>query len=255
MPTLKIQILLALEECAGVLLNPYMLMKFSTHYSQNSFYTTSYRMEKDGLIKKFEKEGKRHLKLTSRGKALIERHRAESNKQRPDWDHKWRLVIFDVPEDKAELRKYLRSYLMALGFGKAQRSVWISPYDFRKEIRTYLRKLKLSDYVYQLLVDNFEGLTGEEIATTFWDLNRIHNKYIKFHQDWSERLSRLEKIMKEDVDPDPTILKQHMKHLDWDYQAVLSRDPYLPLELLPPDWGGKAAGKLVAEYRNKLNIS
>ncbi|HDL63887.1 MAG TPA: hypothetical protein ENH12_00710, partial [Proteobacteria bacterium] len=60
MPTFKELILLTLEECTSVLLNPYMLMRFSSHYSQNSFYTTINRIEKQGLIEKFEREGKIH---------------------------------------------------------------------------------------------------------------------------------------------------------------------------------------------------
>ncbi len=119
MPTFKELILLTLEECTSVLLNPYMLMRFSSHYSQNSFYTTINRIEKQGLIEKFEREGKKHLKLTARGKAILEKHRTDSIKPRPLWDNKWRLVIFDVPESKAQLRKYLRAYLITLGFGKA----------------------------------------------------------------------------------------------------------------------------------------
>jgi len=253
MPTLKEQILLTLEEGAFFLLNPYISLKFSTHYSQNSIYTTVHRMEKRGLIRKFEREGKKHLKLTTRGKAVLEKHRANSKKQRPPWDQKWRLVIFDVPESKAELRKCLRRYLITMGFGKAQRSVWISPYDFRKEIRMYLRKLKLSDFVYQLLVENFEGLTGEEIATTFWDLENISNKYVKFYRDWSERLNGIEDNMKETADPDLAILQRHMKHLNWDYQAILSRDPSLPMELLPADWGGKIAQEFVQTYKQKFS--
>ena len=252
MPTFKEQLLLALEECSSILLNPYMLTRFSSHYSQNSLYTTVKRIEKQGLIEKFEHEGKNHLRLTNRGKALIEKHRADSNKLRPLWDKRWRLVIFDIPEKKAQLRKYLRSYLVTLGFGRAQRSVWISPYDFRKEIRRYLLKLNLSEYVYQLLVEEFEGLSGEEIATEFWDLGSIHNKYIKFYRDWSERLNGIEEEMEETTDYDPSILHRYMKHLSWDYQAVLSRDPHLPEELLPTDWGGKVAREFIRTCRRKF---
>jgi DNA-binding transcriptional regulator PaaX len=30
-------------------------------------------------------------------------------------------------------------------------------------------------------------------------------------------------------------------NLLWDYQSILARDPRLPLDLLPSDWGGTAA--------------
>lgn len=252
MPTFKEQILLILEECTSVLLNPYMFMKFSSHYSQNSFYTTVNRIEKEGLIERFEREGKKHLKLTIQGKAILEKHRAASSKPRPPWDKKWRLVIFDVPENKAQLRKYLREYLITLGFGKAQRSVWISPYNFRKEIRTYLRKLKLSDFVYQLLVEDFEGLSGEEITAEFWDIESIHNKYIKFYRRWTEKTDEIKKITADNPDPEEVIL-QYIKNLTWDYQTIISQDPHLPLELLPPDWGGKTAQEFVKTCRKKFS--
>lgn len=249
MPTLKEEILLSLEERVFFLLNPYIYLKYASHYSQKSIYTTVRRLEKRGLIRKFQREGKKHLKLTELGKAVLEKHRADSKKHRPPWDQKWRLVIFDVPESKTELRKYLRTYLITMGFGKVQRSVWISPYDYRIEVKQYLKKIKLSDFVYQLLVENFQGLTGEEIATTFWDLQGLHNKYVKFCRDWTERLSKLEDIRQESTEPDADIFQRYMSHLTWDYQAILSQDPHLPMELLPSDWGGTSAKKFVEKCK------
>ncbi|MDP8215380.1 MAG: CRISPR-associated endonuclease Cas2 [Candidatus Euphemobacter frigidus] len=204
------------------------------------------------MVRKSKQGRKTHLKLTARGKAFLEKHHALSNKSRPPWDRRWRLVIFDVPESKAELRKYLREYLIAMGFGKVQRSVWISPYDFREEIERYIRKLKLSNYVLQLLVEDFEGLSGEQIATTFWDLKSVHSKYVKFYRHWSERMNKLEELMRETTNSDPVLCRRYIASLNWDYQAALARDPYLPIELLPDDWGGKIAQKFVQECRNKF---
>ena len=255
MPTLKEELLLTLEEGVYLLLNPYMYLTSTSLYSQKSIYTTAHRLEKMGLIRKFEREGKKHLKLTALGKAVLEKHRADSKKHRPPWDRKWRLVIFDVPESKAELRKYLRTYLFKMGFAKAQRSVWISPYGYRKEVSQYLKKLKLSEFVYQLLVEEFKGLTGKEIAATFWDLQGIHNKYVKFRRDWTERLSELEEMedARKDSSGPADISQRYMTRLTWDYQAILSRDPHLPMELLPADWGGAAAAKFVEDCRKRYH--
>lgn len=44
------------------------------------------------------------------------------------WDGKWRIVFFDVPEQKRPLRDYLRGVLKRFGFYEFQRSMWIYPY-------------------------------------------------------------------------------------------------------------------------------
>lgn len=57
------------------------------------------------------------------------------------WDGKWRVVIFDVPENKRGVRRELRRAIALYGFVKLQQSVWVYPYkcdDFVQLVRTYL---------------------------------------------------------------------------------------------------------------------
>ncbi|MBI2635388.1 MAG: CRISPR-associated endonuclease Cas2 [Parcubacteria group bacterium] len=51
-----------------------------------------------------------------------------------NWDHKWRIVLFDVPEKKKKLREALRERLKQLGFIEFQKSVFIHPYECKNEI-------------------------------------------------------------------------------------------------------------------------
>ena len=44
------------------------------------------------------------------------------------WDHKWRLVVFDIPEKYATLRDKVRTILKRSGFVKLQQSVWVFPH-------------------------------------------------------------------------------------------------------------------------------
>jgi len=46
-----------------------------------------------------------------------------------NWDHKWRLVAFDIPEEFKEKRDALRFVLKRAGFVKMQQSIWIHPLD------------------------------------------------------------------------------------------------------------------------------
>lgn len=56
------------------------------------------------------------------------------------WDHKWRLVMFDIPSRHQESRYLLTSQLKRLGFVLVQNSVWAHPYpcvDVIEQIVTY----------------------------------------------------------------------------------------------------------------------
>ena len=45
------------------------------------------------------------------------------------WDHRWRVVIFDIPERRKSVRVSLRRFMQEYGFVRLQDSVWIYPYD------------------------------------------------------------------------------------------------------------------------------
>ncbi|MBI4066379.1 hypothetical protein HY411_01540, partial [Candidatus Gottesmanbacteria bacterium] len=45
------------------------------------------------------------------------------------WDGRLHLVIYDIPEERAEDRYLLREYIKRIGCGRLQDSVWITPYN------------------------------------------------------------------------------------------------------------------------------
>ena len=258
MPTLTEEILLTLEEGIVNFLQPYHfhLGQTKPYYHPGSLYTLISRLEKRGMVRKIKRGRKNHLKLTARGKELLLKHRSASDKSRPSWDRQWRLVIFDIPEKQAALRKYLTQYLHVLGFRKVQRSVWISPFDYQKNIIRYIRKLKLSDYVFFLQVKSFAKLTHQEIADTFWDLDGLHKKYLKFQRQWSEKRIKVEKILDSSdySDMEKTgVIRRFLRNLVWDYQTIRANDPILPRELLAKDWGGKVVEEFIRKTQKTLN--
>ncbi|MHB1118413.1 MAG: hypothetical protein ACYCZ7_02755, partial [Minisyncoccota bacterium] len=50
------------------------------------------------------------------------------------WDHKWRVVMFDVPEPLKRIRETLRMHFKNMGFYEFQKSVFVHPYPCAKEI-------------------------------------------------------------------------------------------------------------------------
>lgn len=82
------------------------------------------------------------------------------------WDGKWRLFIFDIPENMRSRRDSLREKLKSLGLYNIQRSVFAYPFDCRKELEF------VSDY-YSL--ERFT--TYAEVSYT--DIDKELKRYFK----------------------------------------------------------------------------
>lgn len=100
-------------------------------------------MRERGLIELEKDQDKILVKLTELGKdALI-----NLNGPAEDWDGKWRLVMFDIPENKRLIRDLLRRRLRDWEFRLWQRSVWISKRDVALKLRKLISKLGIEDWV------------------------------------------------------------------------------------------------------------
>ncbi len=95
--------------------------------AQNSIYVTRKRLLARGLIE--YQNGL--LRLTERGRdelQLIETRNYQIEKPKR-WDKKWRMLIFDIREERKGLRDKVRQTLVSIGFKRLQDSVWVYPYD------------------------------------------------------------------------------------------------------------------------------
>ncbi len=86
-----------------------------------------YKQNNDGTIT---------LILNEKGKKLALRYNLDNIKiNKPErWDNLWRIVSFDIPEHYKKGRDALSSKLKKLGFYPMQKSVFVLPYDCKKEI-------------------------------------------------------------------------------------------------------------------------
>lgn len=63
------------------------------------------------------------------------------------WDGKWRVVVFDIPEEKRKIRNALRTRLKNLGFHELQRSVFVFPYPCDDEVNILVNVFNLQKCV------------------------------------------------------------------------------------------------------------
>ena len=102
------------------------------------FYNAFYKLRRQGLIK-MEYIGKQlYISLTSEGKKKVGKYQINDLKiKRPlRWDKKWRILIFDINEKNKITREALRGKFKQLGLYPLQKSVWVCPYDFFREMDT-----------------------------------------------------------------------------------------------------------------------
>jgi DNA-binding transcriptional regulator PaaX len=106
-------------------------------------------MKSQGLISGNYEHG---LQLTEKGKERAQRIEIDQlDIKRPKrWDKKWRIVLYDVPEHKKAGRDTLTRKLRELDFYQLQKSVWVCPFECRKEIESVGAVYEIDEYITYL---------------------------------------------------------------------------------------------------------
>lgn len=80
-----------------------------------------------------------------------------SIKKPNSWDGKWRLIMFDISNNKKGKRDFLRKKLDEMGFYSMQESVYVYPYPCEKEIKFLREVLEIPHEVKMLRADRIEN--------------------------------------------------------------------------------------------------
>ncbi|KKP32809.1 MAG: hypothetical protein A2312_04440 [Candidatus Staskawiczbacteria bacterium RIFOXYB2_FULL_32_9] len=122
-------------------------------YPKKKVYDTFYRLREQGLIKFENSGGQIFISLTEKGKRKvgwmqINDLKIEKSKK---WDKKWRMVMFDIAQMKRQYREALRGKLKQLGFYLFQKSIWVIPYECKKQINMLKKFFGLKDSEIRLI--------------------------------------------------------------------------------------------------------
>ena len=112
------------------------------------------RLREKGFIEKLsdqKDESRIIFRLTEVGKEFLLLSKSESEIK---WDGKWRIVIFDIPENKRVIRSILRNRLKMWGFVSWQKSVWASKKNLTNKLRSLIKELDIEDWVLVFESDN-----------------------------------------------------------------------------------------------------
>jgi len=113
-----------------------------------------YALRKRKQIKIEVRGNKTVIRLTERGRKRKLEYEYENIKvPEPEaWDKKWRLLMFDIPDEAKLIRDNFRLKLKNIGFMPFQKSVWIYPYPCEDEIDFVTEYLRIGRYLTLLTV-------------------------------------------------------------------------------------------------------
>jgi len=166
-----------------------------------------------------------------------------------EWDGVWCLaVLSQVP---SELRQQVRDELQWMGFGAFGPTLMAAPHCDLLEVRNTLQELNVQDSTILFESRENSQLSSKALraqSRECWNLDQINDSYRSF-------LDRFRPVWQElngqqMLDPQQCFIARTL--LIHEYRRVLLRDPQLPAELLPSDWGGNAARQLCHNLYNRV---
>ncbi len=153
------------------------------------------------------------------------------------WDGKWRILSYEIPESKRELRDKLRRKVAGWGLGPWHRSFWLTPHPVINELKDVFSKKEEEGYIQAFEADHVFGRQTILIEKV-WSISRLEAKYRALFKNWHEILSK--------DTPEDVRIKQIIKT----YVDVIKIDPGLPSELIGDKWIGLEALKIFREIRD-----
>lgn len=129
--------------------------RFAKSYIKRRFN----QLIKQGLIKLEKEDGKNYVRLTTRGERKLAQYElGEIEIKKPKrWDGKWRVVIFDIRENRRGVRDTFRTRLQELGLVRLQNSVWVHSYDFSEVIVLAKADFMIGKDILYLIVEEIEN--------------------------------------------------------------------------------------------------
>lgn len=128
-------------------------------YNLSYLKRTIRRLEKQKLVEIKEQGKQQVIRISQAGKEKVLRYAIGALKIKipESWDQRWRIVIYDVPEKRKNLRALLRNYLKNLGFVEIQKSVYLTPFPCEEQIEFLRSFYDLGENIRIIRADKIEN--------------------------------------------------------------------------------------------------
>jgi phenylacetic acid degradation operon negative regulatory protein len=118
------------------------------------------RLEAQGAIVRRIRDGREERVITSKGKKKIVKLLIDDLyiTRMEKWDGIWRLVMFDIPEEKGLIRRDVSSHLRQIGLKAIQNSVFITPFPCKDQVDTITTFHDIKKHFIYLEATTYEGV-------------------------------------------------------------------------------------------------
>ncbi|HEX6513346.1 MAG TPA: PaaX family transcriptional regulator C-terminal domain-containing protein [Chloroflexota bacterium] len=203
------------------------------------------RLQRDGWIDVRRAGTRSFYGLTDAGRELIDRGRERIMRgPEQEWDGRWVILTYSIPETHRELRDRLRTQLSWLGFGGLGSGIFVSPHDRQDELATLARRHGLEQHITVFRAEHVWPGDNRALAARCWDLQAINARYADFIQAF-ERYRDPDGLS----DRDCFVVRFRLIN---GYRRFPFLDPGLPADLLPRDWLGFRATALFRDLHERL---
>lgn len=202
------------------------------------------RMARQGWLEVRKVGSRTRYALSAAGRRRIaEASRRVYDGRDTDWDGRWRVLVYSIPETLRRRRNDLRRELVWTGFASLSPGTWISPNPLEESVRVLLRRYGIADYATLFVAEHVGELPAAELVRRCWDLDAIQASYDRFIALWEPRFATVEARLRSDEER--FVEEIRLVH---EYRKFLFVDPGLPLQLLPCPWRGHDARRLFQAY-------
>lgn len=163
-----------------------------------------------------------------------------------DWDGRWSLVAFSVPEANRAAREALRTRLRWLGFAPLYDALWVSPRPHHDEALAELNDLGVT--AATAFIAATPAVAGASLTPeSAWDVAELAERYRRFVATWEPTHAALGQGA---IAPADALIKRTELMDEW--RAFPGIDPDLPRKLLPVDWPRQRARELFLDTYEAL---
>ncbi len=214
-------------------------------FSANAIRLGLSRMSRCGVFKVRKVGRESCYSLSAKGMKGMEHGRVRAfETDYREWDGKWRLVAYNIPESSRALRDKLRTKLRSKGFASLGAAVWISPRDIFPEMLRIIDRNGIAQFVEVFEAEYKGPHVIKQFAARTWHINDLEKGYLAFVRKY-EGLQRKFKQKARTLHPmTPSECFAQRFCMTAEYVALRLDDPMLPLALLPDKWVGKTAHRL-----------
>ncbi|WP_246122739.1 PaaX family transcriptional regulator [Actinoallomurus bryophytorum] len=209
---------------------------------EHAVRSTLTRMVSRDLLSRHRRGRRMYFGLTPRSEEILvdgERRVWRYGAVNTDWDGRWTVLAFSMPESWQRVRHDLRSRLTWAGFGSLGNGMWIAP--SRVDIAPIVAGLGLNGHVKVFSATAEAPTDVAGMIRGAYDLDALAAGYRAFLDRWDRPGP---------IPEGPDDLARYL-WMTTEWLQLVRTDPRLPVERLPGDWPAVRGQEVLMRLRTR----